>query len=364
MREDADVVLAFLSANSIPFTAPVDDLWYSAHTNPYRVFVNASELGDSSGRNATGTVFFRDRAVSVLACTEQYQICAPGSTAECTPLTGWVLLSDSIENLTLNDAQSATVGVLLGSYENTLFDLLGLLGSSVLLARDSKFGSVQGFLPSNQWILEVENWNQILLANFQRLALEYATGPSDPAVLPMHVPPNGSYEERLCHNQRARSRHAMNFSVLAIGVIMGLGLLITCVDLGLHRLTSYIQREKDPNDYNRLVWKSDGLLQLQRMAYEEAGFGTWERCTKATPVTAQSQVLVTLDVDNPEHPRLRKVSVVSVSVVEPTPADGRTDNLHGRIGNDATALVSPMSPKPTVEVHVGMSPFLLLMTFF
>ena len=358
MREDADVVLVFLSANSIPYNTPVDDLWYSAHTNPYKVWVNASDLEDTSGTSNPGTAWFRDRAVSVLGCTEQYQICAQGSTPECTPLTGNVLLSDSIGNLTLNEAQSATVGVLLGSYENDLYELLDLRGSSVLLAGNSKWGSVQGPLPSNQWILEVESWNQILLANFQRIALEYATGPSDPVVLQMLVPPNGSYEKQLCHNQRARSRQAQNFSVLAIGIIMSLGLLITCVDIGLHRITSYIQHKKNPNEYYRLVWKSDGLLQVQRMAYEEAGFGMWERCTKATPVTAQNQVLATLDVDNPEHPRLRKVSVVPNHIVQPTPADERTGNLQGGTGNDAAALNAQMNPKPTVEVHVGLSPIL------
>lgn len=364
MREDADVSLAFLSANSIPFNAPVDDVWYSAHTNPYRVLVNDGELGGDSRDVATGTAFFRDRAVSVLACTEQYQLCAPGSTPECTPLTGSVLLHDSIENLTLNDAQSATVGVLFSGYLQPISDLLNLLGTSVLLAKNSKFNSVQSSLPSDQWILEVESWNQIVLANLQRLALEYATGPSDPVILPMLVPPNGPYEEQLCHNQRARSRQAQNFSVLAIGVIMGLGLLITCVDRGLHRLTSYIQREKDPNDYHRLVWKSDGLLQVQRMAYEEAGFGTWERCTRATPVTAQSQVLAPLDVNNPEHPRLRKVSVFPNHVVQPTSADRGTGNLQGRIGNEATAPIAQTNPKSPVEVHVGMSRLLLVMIFF
>ena len=357
MREDADVALAFLSANSIPFTAPVDDPWYSAHSNPFKVVVNASELGDVSGSDATTTVVFRDRAVSVLACTEQYQICAPGSTPECTPLTGYALLSDSIENLTLNDAQSATLDVLLSTFKNTIDALIGLLGTSVLLAKNSKFGSVQGFLPSNQWILEVESWNQILLANFQRLALEHATGPSDPVVLPMLVPPNGSYQEQLCHNQRARSRHALNFSALAIGIIIGLSLLITGVDLGLHRLTSYIQYKKDLKDYRRLVWKSDGLLQLQRMAYEEVGFGTWERCTKVTPVTARGQTLALLNVNDPDHPRLRKASVVPVQVVQPTPAANiHTGTIQHGTGNGATAILAPTSPKSTVEVQIGMSP--------
>ena len=356
-REDADVTLAFLSANSIPFATPIDDPWYSAHSNPYTVLVNSSALGDTSGSDDTSTIFFRDRAVSVLACTEQYQICAPDSTPECTPLTGYYLLYGLIANLTLNNAQSATAEVLL-SHPNSVFDLIDLLGTSSLLAKNSKFGSIQGFLPSNQWILEVESWNQILLANMQRLILEYATGPSDPELLPMLVPPNGSYQEQLCHNQRARSRQAQNFSVLAIGIIIGLGLLITCVDMCLHRLISYIQHEKDLKDYRRLVWKSDGLLQLQRMAYEEAGFGTWERCTKATPVTAQGQALPLLDVNDPEHPRLRKVSVVPMQIVQPAPADAHTGNLQGRSGNNATALLAQINPKPTVDVHTGMSPLL------
>ena len=364
MREDADVTLAFLSANSIPFSYPVDDPWYSAHSNPYQVLVNASALGDSSGSDGTSTVFFRDHAVSVLACTEQYQICAPGSRPECTPLTGINLLYDSIGNLTLNDAQSATAEVLFNSYPNTIDDLIGLLGTSALLAKNSKFGSIQGSLPSNQWILEVESWNQILLSNFQRSALEYATGPSDPVVLPMLVPPNGSYQEQLCHNHRARSRQAQNFSVLAIGIIIGLGLLITCVDLGLHRLTSYIQHEKDLKDYRRLVWKSDGLLQLQRMAHEEAGFGTWERCTKVTPVTAQGQTLALLDVNNPEHPRLRKASVVPMHIVQPTPANAHTGTLQGRTDIHSTALFAQTNPKSTVEVYVGMSPLPLSMIMF
>ena len=355
MREDADVTLAFLSANSIPYIAPVDDHWYSAHSNPYDVVVDAIELGDTAGGNATGTIFFRDRAVSVLACTEQFQICAPGSTPECTSLTGSDLVYDSVANLTLNDAQSATLNVFSGNFENGIYNFILLLGPSALLAKNSKFGSVQGLLPSNQWILEVESWNQILLANFQRLVLEYATGPSDPVVLPLLVPPNGTYEEQLCHNQRARSRQAQNFSVLAIGIIIGLGLLITCIDLGLHRLTSYIQHEKDLKDYRRLVWKSDGLLQLQRMAYEEAGLGTWERCTKHTPVTAQGQTLALLDVDDPEHPRLRRASVVPTQIVQPTPANAHTGTVvpQRTAGNCATTILdSPTSPKSIVEVHI------------
>lgn len=75
----------------------------------------------------------------------------------------------------------------------------------------------------------------------------------------------------------------------------------------------------------------DGLLQLQRMAYDEAGFGTWERCTNITPVTAQGQTLALLDVNNPEHPRLRKASVVPMQIVRPTPANSHPRSLPKQI---------------------------------
>ena len=275
MREDADVTLLLLSTNSIPFSYPVDDPWYSAHSNPYVI----TDDEDTSGTEAAVTIYFRDRPVSVLACTEQYHVCALSSTSNCTPLTSSTMVYEAMRNLTLNAAQSATAEVLFTGYLTTLDNVITLLGTSSLLARNSKYGSMQGFLPSDQWILEVESWNEIILANMQRLALEYATGPSDPVVLPILIPPNGSYQEHLCHNQKARSGQAQNFSVLAIALIVGLGLLILGVDLGLRRLTSYIQHGKDLKDHRRLAWKSDGLLQLQRMAYEEAGFRIWDRCT-------------------------------------------------------------------------------------
>ena len=146
-REDADVTLAFLSANSIPFSSPVDDPWYSAHSNPFQTLVNASVLGDGSGTAATGTIYFRDRPVSVLACAEQYQMWTSGP--ECTPLTGFSGLEEAIGNLSLNDAQLATAEVLLASNTMYLFGVIADLGISALIARNSRASDAQGFLPSN-----------------------------------------------------------------------------------------------------------------------------------------------------------------------------------------------------------------------
>ena len=57
------------------------------------------------------------------------------------------------------------------------------LGISALTARDTLLDGNQGPLPSDQWMLEVEHWHDISMAQLQRVAVELATGPSDPATL-------------------------------------------------------------------------------------------------------------------------------------------------------------------------------------
>lgn len=49
----------------------------------------------------------------------------------------------------------------------------------------------------------------------------------------------------------------------------------------------------------------DETLQLQRLAHEELGLGTWTGCDKDVPVTARFERLGVLDVTERTHPRLR-----------------------------------------------------------
>lgn len=296
-------------------------------------------------------MYFRDRPVSVLACTEQYQLCATGSSPGCTALTGYNLLLEAIGGLGLNDAQTATVDALFATPLATIDTVINLLGPSSLLARNSKVSSVQGYLPSNQWTLEVENWNQIILADIQRSILEVATGPSNPELLPFLIPPNGSSQENLCHNQRARSAQAQNFSVLAIALILALGSLITCVNLGLHRIVSYVQLEKDLRDYRRLAWKSNGLLQVQRLAHEEAGFGTWEGCAKTVPVTARGEELALLNVHDPTHPVLLKRPVSPNQLIRLSHDTTHTSCPQKINATDPIAITPDTEPKSAVEIQ-------------
>ena len=76
--------------------------------------------------------------------------------------------------------------------------------------------------------------------------------------------------------------------------------------------------EKDLKDYCWLAWKSNELLHLQRLAHKEAGFCAWERRAKNVHIVLECEVLAVLDVNEPGHPLLSKVPVLSKQPMQPT----------------------------------------------
>lgn len=288
-----------LSANSIVYGSVVDDPWYSAHSHPLQVTL------DSNAATASGTAYFADRPVSALGCAEQYQLCT-SQGADCTPLTSWYRIRKDFGALTTTQRQRATGNILLDASTITVGDTVTALEDSSLGASFSKYGSVQYSIPSNQWIIDVEGWAAISLARIQRNVLEYASGPSDRRLLPYLTTPNDTAEHDICHNIKARTRRVENFSVLAIALIFSLGALITIINFGLEFLIGLVQSKKGAAGFRHLAWKTDGLLQLQRLAHEESGYGSWERCTNEVPITRFGEILASISVDNPKHPILQK----------------------------------------------------------
>lgn len=65
-----------------------------------------------------------------------------------------------------------------------------------------------------------------------------------------------------------------------------------------------------------MYWKLDSVLQLQRMAFEEAGLGSWERCAHEVPVTNE-KIQVATEWDD-WHPSIRGKEVV---LAQPSPSD-------------------------------------------
>ena len=269
----------FLAANNVKYEAPVLDPFFSA-TAP----TPPMQLSDGSNH----TYYESDYLVNVLACTDQYQICN-AANKKCTSLTGHSLLQEEVTNLNLNDVQRSTALRLdyATTFQSTYSSVRsrgagGLRASETLSTSDL----VHAGLPTNQWITEVSSWFAISLAKLQQMTVDYATNPAFLREGLALARPQTETEERLCKQQKIRSPHGyVSFSVLGVGIILVVGSLIIFANLVLDIIVGYVRQKLEWKDHKRLQWVVDEMLQLQRLAYEEAGQGHWSGGTNAVPVT-------------------------------------------------------------------------------
>lgn len=170
------LTLIFLSANGILFTEEVDDDWYSAH-RPHKA------------PGSPYVMYLQDNPASVLACKWQDQWCNPNlpSDRQCTPLSGSSDTARAVWNISRNAEETellswiffARVGM--GLELNAIVDTLGI---SMLTSRGSMSAGMQGYIPNDQWQIDAEHWFSVYLASVQKGLVDYATGPSDPRVIP------------------------------------------------------------------------------------------------------------------------------------------------------------------------------------
>ena len=194
-----DVVLFFLSANDVIFAGACDDPWYAA-TNVAAASDFTSLWGDT-----TIKFYVHDEPVSILGCASQYQFCRSDSKSgkSCTPFAGYnnaVVATDALWQI---DEQRNLFGPLLDNILPHVSDvraIVSVAGIASLKARDKLYNGFQGSLPNNQWQLEVENWYGATLADLQRLTVEYASGPIEPALLQILKRPQTKNEHQLCHS--------------------------------------------------------------------------------------------------------------------------------------------------------------------
>ncbi len=191
-----DLSLYFLSANDVVYTKPCDDPWYAAHSMRRAVY-------NGSPTSRPLSVYFRDEAVRVLGCGTRYQICSATNNV-CTHLTGYLAATSAAQLLWPTKKQmdffNASSMYILNKASN-LFDPVLLLRAKSLAARDSMTAGTQGPLPKNQWQLEVENWFVTAMADLQRAAVEYATGPRDQTMARYKYQPETRQERLLCRSQ-------------------------------------------------------------------------------------------------------------------------------------------------------------------
>lgn len=375
-QKDANIYIFFLSANRIIFSAPTTDDWYSA-TTLQGYIQHASVVGKEA-------VYRQDEVASPLACTDQEQFCDTSLPADrqCTPLTSsndaWTQAGAMLDG---GDTASANR---FDWFKSTVlnkpspYGIVQNLGTAALLSRSSLGVGIQRPLPANQWQLDVTHWFETSLAFIQGLFIDTATGPSDSRMLQWVHSPANAEERTLCHSQvlpfsplsppptvyptlipqtpqKILSTAYISFSLFGLSLILVLGTLIIIASAVLEPVAGYIQRRRGWKDYARLEWCTNETLQLQRLAHEELGVGTWSHTLDAVPRTAKDEVLAVLDWEggDREHPRLLdpREAAAAVDVVEEEskiPAvneEERRGSEESSRGGDEVSVSSVESPR-------------------
>lgn len=132
-----------------------------------------------------------------------------------------------------------------------------------------------------------------------------------------HTIPVNLSHVRLTTAQKILSTAYSNFSLLWLVIILVIGSLIISLDFTLVSFIAWVDKLRKINQYSRLEWFTNDLLQLQRLAHEELEYGTWGDCAgaKAVPVTEKDEFLAVLDMDDPSHPRLKERSGLGGKVI-------------------------------------------------
>lgn len=103
-----------------------------------------------------------------------------------------------------------------------------------------------------------------------------------------------------------------------------------------------VDKRRKKTKLSRLEWFANDQFQLQRMAHEELGMGTWTGCAgvRAIPVTTEKgQVLAMLDCTDPEHPILKREGDITVHV------NSNSDTvLAGKMNNESVINAHSLTP--------------------
>ncbi|KAL0944938.1 uncharacterized protein CTRU02_202825 [Colletotrichum truncatum] len=284
--EHRDLTLMLIAPNSIIHMEPNDDPVFAAN-NPM---------------NIGGVIaYLPDRFVSPIACADGHQICNPMND-QCTPFLGSSELLEAARGgrLGLNPTQVATVTRLGPAVSlSTFYNLIWTRTQSFLRAQELVGGLTQLPLPSNQWEIEMESLMADALAGLQHQTLEYVTGPAAPSrgttlQLWDTLPESASVAaedirvplRELCGSQRIReTQGTLNFSVVGLGVLFGVGSAMIIASLLLEPLTRFVQMRTGWGTLKAKRWERDDSLQVMRLLFELRDAGLWKGNTESFPTT-------------------------------------------------------------------------------
>lgn len=305
-QPDSLISLIFLEASDVIYTSPVADPWFAAN----KPFFSAEEVG-RDGENW----YTADNPASTMACATKVYVCNPElpEDEDCANVLAHnntdkhAGFANMISKLWPNAADSASVtGALRFIPDVDAFGPDQFYGSGPLPSLLTSFSVMEQLqadpIPPDRWQAEMEYSFQASLASLQAKVVETAIGTlawsaeEDAAC----APPDAC--RSTCKRQMIKSPRHYSFSVLGVFLILGLGgLLITVgwciegiwvrfVDVAL-RFRKWPATVPPKTGYSGLEWMANSTLQLQRLAHEGLGIGTWSRGYNAIPVTEPGEML-------------------------------------------------------------------------
>lgn len=271
----ATLTLAFATF-FFSYTEPVDDAWFSAHRTFNQTYFSA--LNEST----TLTLYVQDEPVSVLACLEQQQFCNPYplvNKSACTPFRSIYhqAIDDDLNEIFESPRQLMVADNLVSQSGSSALPYA--LNKSPLLASQVADMGISLPISDRQWILEVENWFRVGLANMQNLMVDFAAGLSAPQYtqfIQENQADNDTTLRWLCENQIIQASQYINFRTFSIILIFALGVIVCSINQGLERFVGWYRSKKRTGRWRQRAWWADGNLQLQRRAFEGMGIKDWE----------------------------------------------------------------------------------------
>jgi hypothetical protein len=243
----------------------------------------------------------------------------------CTPLGPVASIVDEGHKLGLNAYQNATLRIIAHHlHESGIYNSASSLGSAALRAGRTSYMIQESFVQTAQleplwWHNEVQWWFNASLASLQlnlvKMVGERPLGRSEDtknAFLNL----TDKYEGEICKRQLIKNMDGyQNFSVVGVGMVIVFSLQLIVLGLHIHVVGGAIQYLLKKNEYARASWSSDGYLQLQRQAYEGAGYEGWNCCGEEddVPVTRELTRIGGLDMSEPDHPRLARAPEILLS---------------------------------------------------
>ncbi|KAF2264053.1 hypothetical protein CC78DRAFT_617092 [Lojkania enalia] len=279
---DAGLLLVMVTKNTVSYRHPIDDPVFSAHKAiKYRTYTYPND-----------TEYASDEPLSVLGCTEQYQFCT--AQESCTklgrlPNRGW---ADTHPDAT--DLQRAVLKHLINI--NSVFHLLNIRNLRASSQLRSGLGTS---LPNDQWVNEVIGWESSIWAQLQIAIPDYAIGLASryPVSDAYIQPPSTPAQKQLCGMQKMpKSGGFVNINVFGFSFIIAFASLVTILDMTLLKFLIHLGKFRRVLSPRLDRWIQDGVLQLQRRAYEAQGQGTWEHLDDEIPVTETKELLTELPV--------------------------------------------------------------------